>query len=63
MEIEEIKKIKLNKGGVLAVRLPDDIDIDQVNNVRKVLESIFPDNKVTVYCGEVEFTNIGPDKD
>ena len=61
MEIEEIKKIVLKEGDVLAIRLPDETQNMHIENIQRNLKTIFPDNRCIIYIGEIEFTNLGPE--
>lgn len=58
MEIEEIKKINLGLGDVLSVKLPDEVTSTQLDAIRKQFKSIFPNNKILVHTGNIEYTKI-----
>ena len=61
-DVEETKKISLNEGDVLAVRLPDECMAEDVFKIKVALNKAFKDNKVMVYVGRIEFTTIGKDE-
>jgi hypothetical protein len=58
MKIEEIKKIKLEEGDVLAVRLPEDSTRGELEGFQKGLQRFFPNNNCLVYTREIDFTKI-----
>lgn len=62
IKIEEITRIKLDRDEKLLVRLPDDADQEQFDQVRKSILNFFkitPD-RLLMYSGEVEFKKVKP---
>lgn len=62
LKVEEIKKINLNKGDVLAVRAPNGTTRSALHTLQKCFADAFPNNKIAVYAGELEFTKLGPEE-
>lgn len=61
MEIESIKKIKLEPGEILFVRFPDDIDHDTFEASMKNLSKVLPKNtKIIGYVGPIELQAVSP---
>jgi hypothetical protein len=56
--IEDVKRLVINPGEVLLVRLPEDTNQKQVETVRKSLAEIFKDDKIKVILHNIkaEFT-------
>lgn len=54
IEIEELKKVKLNKGDVIIITLPKNDDLDIAMELQ-IMEKIFPNNKVLIKNKEVDF--------
>lgn len=54
IEIEELKKIKLNKGDIILITLPKNDDLDIAMELQ-IMEKIFPNNKILVKNKEVDF--------
>ena len=62
MKIEDIKKITLDEGDVLAVKIPDGYDNKALTAIRESLREIFPNNKSIVYTDDIEFQKISGGK-
>lgn len=62
IEIEDIKRIHLNKGDVLKVKVGD-IPAKNCELFHKMLSDIFPNNEVLVVNSDIEFEIIEGGKD
>ena len=61
MKIKEIKKITLEDNEYLFIKLPpDELSLEQVNNVRTTLDAIFGDNakRIMIHSIEMELTKV-----
>jgi len=58
MKIEDIKKISLEEGDVLAVQLPKETTKDQIDNFLKYINMALPNNKCIVYTDEIVFKKL-----
>lgn len=54
--IEDIKRLVVNPGECLLVKLPEYSTVSYTNSVRSTLEQTFPEVKIILYRGDVEFT-------
>jgi hypothetical protein len=58
IEIEELKRIKLEPGEILMVGFDPSRDPDYLFRTEETLCKIFPDNKVVLYSKDLEFSTI-----
>ena len=56
--VEELTKISLDKGDVLAVKVPADTGQVHIRAMMDSLKKVFPDNRVLVFAGDVKFEKI-----
>ena len=61
----ELQKINLGPNDVLSVKLVgDDFDVDTMNDLKEHIKSIFPNNRVMVFCmptgSDIQFQAIAP---
>ena len=53
--MQDVTKIELKPGDVLAVKLPDTYGDQSLKSVRDSLKELFPHNKSIVYTDDIEF--------
>lgn len=68
IKIEDVKRLVINPGEVLLVRLPDGSSREYLNNARRVLNETFKGVKVLIFADNIEFTVVedktkGPEQD
>lgn len=62
IEIEELKRVTLNKGDTLIAQIKYSIPRKHFNTIRKKLELAFPNNTVLVITDEVKLSVAGPEE-
>jgi len=55
MTVESVKRLVIEEGEHLLVRLPDTYTTDQARMITDSLKKIFDKNKVVVYRGDIQF--------
>lgn len=55
IEIEDIKRIHLNKGDVLKVKVDNNTSSRDCGVLYEMLSNIFPNNKILIVTGNIEF--------
>lgn len=63
IEIEDITRVSLNEGDVLAVKAKGNVAVQQLDSVKRRLKGVFPDNKVLVIDDRLSLSVVGPDSD
>ncbi len=54
LKIEDLKKVKLDKDDVLVLCLKEMISENASNRIKKIISSVFPNNKLLILDGDSE---------